>query len=260
MNSTELLSNPANTTISNTTTETDSPGPCRKHGVPLSFEPFPDNDVCPGRWYCPACAEEIERKAAAAEAEARHRQLLRGIPPRYQTANFGDFAPADIAPVVKWAKAPAGFIYVHGTCGVGKTHLICAVQKQFNADGVFSDLVFSSEMFLQLHKSFGRNAADMEDAIIAKYAPFSGASVVLFDDVGAQKISDYTVDAWYKIVDRRYRQNLPTFFTSNLTPKELAATLGDRTASRIQSGTLLELKGEDKRMKKRKAHWTEKYD
>jgi DNA replication protein DnaC len=221
---------------------------------------YPENKIVMGRWYCPRCAEENERQATVQEAAERRRRLNRDIPPHYQTANLGDFAQGDIAPVAKWAKAPAGFIYVHGTCGVGKTHLICAVQKRLNAEGVFSDLVFSAEMFMLLHKSFGRNAADMEDAIIAKYAPFKGDSVALFDDVGAQKVSDYTVDTWYKIVDRRYRQNLPTFFTSNLTPKELGATLGDRTTSRILSGARIELKGEDLRMKKRKAHWTEKYD
>jgi DNA replication protein DnaC len=258
MSSTELLSNPAHTTTSNTTL--DAPELCRKHGISLLFEPYPDNSISAGRWYCPACAEENERMAAMTEAAARHRRIIRGIPPHYQIASLGDFAEADIAPVVKWTKAPAGFIYVHGACGVGKTHLACAVQKRLNADGVFSDLVFSAEMFLQLHKSFGRNPADMEDAVIAKYAPFSGVSIALFDDVGAQKVSDYTVDAWYKIVDRRYRHNLPTFFTSNLTPKELAATLGARTASRIISGALFELTGEDRRTKKHKAHWTEKYD
>jgi hypothetical protein len=37
----------------------------------------------------------------------------------------------------------------------------------------------------------------------------------------------------FVIVNHRYREALPTVFTSNIGPKELAEQLGERTASRI---------------------------
>jgi len=255
MTSTDRRLSPASTATSSTTT---NPRVCRKHGVPLEFEPHANTMLSEGYWYCPVCAEAIERKAAEDEARRRRELLWRGIPPHYRGADLSHFDAASIAPVLKWVAEPKGFVYIHGSCGVGKTHLACAVQKKLNADGWYGKLVFSSEMFLSLYKSFGRNSAVMEDEILNRYAPEKEADIAIFDDVGAQKISDYTVDAWYKIVDRRYRGNYPTIFTTNLKPGELSATLGDRTASRIISGVKIEIKGEDRRVKKK--HWTEKYD
>jgi len=212
--------------------------------------------------YCPKCEEE--RLAMIEEENARKREarLIRDIPPHYRDADLRQFDPAVIAPVLKWAENPSGFLYVTGKVGAGKTHLACAVKKKLNADGRVSSLVFSADMFLALHKSFNskKNAkADKadEDVIIKKYAPDSGGDIAIFDDVGAQKVSDYTTDAWYKIIDRRYRNNSPTMFTTNLSPEELDLRLGDRIISRIVSGTVFNFPGDDRRIKK---HWTEKYD
>lgn len=235
----------------------EPPPVCSKHGVVKVFQAFDDNLITPGRWYCPECDAQNERRLAEEAARQKAERLIRCIPYHYQGAALSDFDAAEIGQVLKWASAPEGFVYVTGECGTGKTHLACAVQKKLNADGRDSTLAFSAEMFLQLHKSFGRNSEVAEDRIINRYAPENGGGIIILDDVGAQKISDYTVDAWYKIIDRRYRLGCPTMITTNLSPKELTEVLGDRTTSRILSGVRLRLTGPDRRIK---AHWTEKFD
>ncbi|GBU21046.1 hypothetical protein R80B4_00935 [Fibrobacteres bacterium R8-0-B4] len=217
----------------------------QKHGVVLS--------------YCPKCEEEKMIAEAEREAARLQRRVLRGVPPHYHGADLRQFDAAAVAPALKWAENPAGFLFIGGSVGTGKTHLACAVQKKLNADGRKSALVFSSEMFLLLHRSFSKNKDGglVEDEVVDKYASKRGGDIAIFDDVGVHKVSDYTTEAWFKIIDRRYRNDSPTMITTNLTPKELAAAVGDHNSSRIMSGAWVEFKGEDRRLKK---HWTEKFD
>jgi DNA replication protein DnaC len=52
----------------------------------------------------------------------------------------------------------------------------------------------------------------------------------------------------FVVVNHRYREALPTIFTSNIGPKDLAAQLGERTASRIISMCeWISLEGQDYR-------------
>jgi DNA replication protein DnaC len=212
--------------------------------------------------YCPRCEEERLEAEAAEKTRALQARLTHDIPPHYRDADLRQFDPAVIAPVLKWAEEPTGFLYVTGKVGAGKTHLACAVKKKLNAAGRGSSLVFSADMFLALYKSFNskKNAEADEEAIIKKYAPDSGGDIAIFDDVGAQKVSDYTTDVWYKIIDRRYRNNYPTMFTTNLSPEELDRRLGDRIISRIISGVVFEFPGEDRRLQRAKNWVAEKFD
>jgi DNA replication protein DnaC len=248
MTSSEKQSSPASTTT------------CSKHGVPLAPVEM-GGGALPVHtlYYCPKCDEENEAEAAARAAEERRARLLSGIPPRYHDADLRQFDAALIAPIIKWAANPAGFLFVNGPVGTGKTHAACAVKKRLNYDSRYSSLVFSMDMFQELHKSFGKRTDTEEDAVIRRYAPESSKSIVIFDDVGAQKVSEYTTEAWFKIIDRRYRHNAPTMFTTNLTFKELAANVGDRTASRIASGVRITFDGDDRRIKMNPS-WTTKFD
>jgi DNA replication protein DnaC len=202
-------------------------------------------------YYCPKCDEENIAAIEAKVAEERHNRLCRGVPPRYHDADLRQFDAASIAPILKWAENPTGFLFVNGPVGTGKTHAACAVQKRLNAAGRHSTLVFSAEMFQELHKSFGKQSNKDEGSIVDQYAK----GIAIFDDVGVQKTSDYTTDAWYKIIDQRYRYNIPTMFTTNHTVGELAEKLGVRTASRIASGVRLTFGGDDRRVIKN-PHWT----
>lgn len=230
---------------------------CRKHGVPFVREMINGAGFDREITYCPKC--EAERINAAREEEARKRRerLLEGIPFHYQGADLSQFDRDLIAVVLDWVKNPKGFLYVHGDIGVGKTHLACAVKKDFNARGIRSRLVFSGEMFLNLRKSFNKKTDDYEAGVVEKYAMDSDRRPVIFDDVGAQKTSEYTTIAWFNIIDPRYRSDSPTMITTNLSKSQLVGPVGDRAQSRICSGLELELTGKDRRVRE---HWTSKFD
>ena len=47
------------------------------------------------------------------------------------------------------------------------------------------------------------------------------AKLVIFDDLGAERNTDYALEKIYNIIDSRYRKNLPMILTTNLTIDEM---------------------------------------
>ncbi|MCA1719509.1 MAG: hypothetical protein LC781_22695 [Actinobacteria bacterium] len=74
------------------------------------------------------------------------------------------------------------------------------------------------------------------------------AELLVLDDLGSENATEWVRERIFVIVNHRYRAKLPTVFTSNIGPKDLAAQLGGRTASRIISMCdWISLEGEDYR-------------
>jgi DNA replication protein DnaC len=59
------------------------------------------------------------------------------------------------------------------------------------------------------------------------------ADFLVLDDLGSERATDWVRERIFVVVNHRYREALPTIFTSNIGPKDLAEQLGERTASRI---------------------------
>lgn len=59
---------------------------------------------------------------------------------------------------------------------------------------------------------------EKESDIIAR---LNSAKLVIFDDLGAERSTDYAIERVYNIVDSRYRKQKPMIFTTNLTVAEM---------------------------------------
>ena len=57
--------------------------------------------------------------------------------------------------------------------------------------------------------------------------------LLVLDDLGAEKPSEWVVEKLFQVVNYRYNEMLPTIFTSNLSPEELENRIGERTVARI---------------------------
>lgn len=74
------------------------------------------------------------------------------------------------------------------------------------------------------------------------------ADVVLLDDVGAEKRSDWTAERLDLLIDYRWREGARSIITSNLAPAQLAEHLGERSYSRLRDDVCaIHVKGEDHR-------------
>ncbi len=90
--------------------------------------------------------------------------------------------------------------------------------------------------------------AESEKDLLDRYAQ---TPLLVLDDLGAEKISDWSRQTFYLLIDRRYREIKQTIITSNLTHDQLAGQLDDRIASRIcEMGVVIDTGKKDWRVTK----------
>lgn len=76
------------------------------------------------------------------------------------------------------------------------------------------------------------------------------ADLLIIDDLGVEKATEWVQATLYSIIDYRYGRK-DTVFTSNLTGKEMAARLGSALASRICGSREAVVIGKDWRIEER---------
>lgn len=153
-------------------------------------------------------------------------------------------------------------IFINGPCGTGKSHLAYGLLarwweiNRFISDEEISTLptpirLYASktcrflpavELLHELRSSFAVDSTVSEDELISRY---TRDDLLVIDDIGAEKISEWSRSVFYLLVDRRYRDKRQTIFTSNLTLETIAILLDDRIASRLATCEVIELKGLD---------------
>lgn len=74
------------------------------------------------------------------------------------------------------------------------------------------------------------------------------AALLVIDDIGAEKPSEWTQERIYSIVDHRYANCMPLIVTGNLPPKQLGGQVGERAASRLaEMCVVVAMTGTDRR-------------
>jgi DNA replication protein DnaC len=130
-----------------------------------------------------------------------------------------------------------------GPTGTGKTFQAYAAIRELAITGVAARWVVTTapDMYASLRP---RHGIDSE----AEFRRYRGAAVLLVDDLGASKVSEFTEEINFRLIDWRYKHHLPTLFTSNALPKELTDKLGARVTSRLsQMCQAVPVLGEDRR-------------
>ncbi|MFC6090727.1 ATP-binding protein [Saccharothrix lopnurensis] len=208
----------------------------------------------------PETGDERERRDYLAETAKRVTDSLsRRIPPRFDHATITD--PA----VGRWAQGlidaamdPIGprshplrphisrgpSLLLLGGTGVGKTHQAWGAVRQLAATGLLRGWQFitAPDLYGELRPRAG---SDSERT----FREITSASLLVVDDLGAAKSSEWTEEITYRVVNSRYESERPTLWTSNLTGPELREVLGERIVSRLSTCTRITLGGLDRRRK-----------
>lgn len=122
--------------------------------------------------------------------------------------------------------------YLYGSVSTGKTVFAGQVffdrHKESYMDNVpfAAEFVVVPELLLKLRASFQDN---MEKHLIDYY---SQLDLLILDDLGVDKCSDWVKQTLYLILNRRYENKLQTIITSNLSLNMLAKWFGDERLSR----------------------------
>lgn len=110
-------------------------------------------------------------------------------------------------------------MYLNGSFGSGKTYLIAALFNDLAKKNIRSAIVYYPEFLRDLKASFNK---DYEE----KFNYIKKVDLLLLDDIGAENVSSFNRDEVLgPILQYRMEENLPTFFTSNLTLEELESNL-----------------------------------
>lgn len=133
-----------------------------------------------------------------------------------------------------------------GPYGCGKTHLAAAILHRCAEYGVAGMFVVVPELLARIRTSY-RTGDGTAEAVIETA---KNAQLLILDDLGAEKASEWVKEQLYMLVNYRYEHMLPTIVTTNCSGAELEQELGRRTLSRLVEMTKpVNIHASDYRMK-----------
>lgn len=205
----------------------------------------------------PRLPYETDDEMYLAEAIARGQDSLNEIPIRYRDATVTVPAVAEyvralvarsretgarkvrIGPAITVGKS----LLLIGPTGTGKTHESYGVIRALAVSGARVSWMFTAaaDCYAKLRP---RSGVDSEQ----EFERYANAGFLVLDDLGAAKSSEWVEEINYRLINFRYEREKPTLITSNVPPKLLTASVGDRVASRlVEMADRVVLTGPDRR-------------
>ena len=146
------------------------------------------------------------------------------IPSKYQNLSFEDYKVTKqnknaVDQAKKFLNNPVNGIFLYGVCGCGKTMLAAIIANELvklNQPVLFETV---PRLLSDLKASFDSdNSVSFNDLMHHLFE----VDFLILDDLGAEKISSWSVETLFEIVNERYNEQRPTIFTSNLDGKSLS--------------------------------------
>lgn len=140
-------------------------------------------------------------------------------------------------------------LYLYGDCGIGKTHIACAIAKRMLELPIRVKFYNVNKFLDEMKKEFD-NGIDHESRDVGIFEEAMRLNgLLILDDLGTEKATDWTRERFCTLINHRYEEMLPTIFTSNCDLEILHSRMGDRVVSRIVGMTeVINLTGTDKRL------------
>ncbi|MBA3241573.1 MAG: ATP-binding protein [Acidobacteria bacterium] len=168
------------------------------------------------------------------------------LPRRYENCTLANYRPAPdnvtqlqafnfvFKLVSEFPSVNRGLLFM-GPVGVGKTHLAAAVLRGLVERGVPCLFYEFGALLGEIRDSYNPVSQASELKVLA---PVYEAEVLVLDELGASKPTDWVQDTMMQIIVKRYNDRKLTLFTTNYrdarqTPAE--ETLDDRIGTRLRS-------------------------
>lgn len=201
-----------------------------------------------------------KRKAELQQGVINAREYIRekcGVPKKYLDKTFDNYIPRSedekklkqlgIEFAEKNFDNIGIWFVMTGGVGVGKTHISTAIMnktidtmdiaehtaKHF-ITGYTDNVILPCRYvrctdLIEGEKDRMKDYSGIDYESICKYTP-----LLVLDDFGVTKSTDWNKDLFYRILDYRYINELPTVLSTNLTADELKEALGARSYDRLK--------------------------
>lgn len=222
--------------------ELNAPGP---HNSAVTAEP----EVCS---FCFGIGMEVVPGKGARRCRCRTQDVqmrlleAAGIPRRYGGCSLSNYRPAKnngsqlrafnfaYRLVREYPAVDRGLLFT-GTVGVGKTHLTVAILRGLIEKGVPCLFYEFGALLKEIQGSYNSYSQTSELKVLA---PIFEAEVLVLDELGASKTTDWVRDTMMQIIGTRYNERKLTIFTTNYFDErhsERDETLEDRIGVRLRS-------------------------
>ena len=172
------------------------------------------------------------------------------IPAKYARCSFDNFSNHDAEETASKSLASAMLVassfardfpqrsdprglLIHGGNGIGKTHLAVAALRRILGNGVEARFINYQALLELIRSGYDKPFGESRTA---KYEELEQLNLLLIDDLGANRVTDWVEDTITQLIAFRHDHQLPTIVTTNYTPHPSSVGyLGDRIGERATS-------------------------
>ena len=172
-------------------------------------------------------AEKEKQETFLQEADNRKRILRswqkRGVTERYINSTWDNWiADTDVKKEAKEKVKTAwrNNLFLTGSNGTGKTHLAMCLAKDGATYRRFPDIL------REIRTDFDNEAETLDC--------YGKIELLIIDEIGRQKFSDFETNILFEIIDRRWNNVLPTTIITNLSTQEFAERFGTAILDRLK--------------------------
>jgi DNA replication protein DnaC len=151
---------------------------------------------------------------------------------RYKNATLSSWLASenDKRLIVNWLRSPKNILCLLGIPGTGKTFFCTAVANWLIEQKKEVFYTNIRRFFESIQKAISENKNQYEQIRL-----FSEKPILIIDDLGASKNTEWQKEVILDLIDTRYSSELPTVITSNYTFQEMKEIFDDRIERRINN-------------------------